>query len=161
MIKPFHPKHIPYAILAIVILVAFNFLRTMTLLLYPTRCFRKFMNFCKFRRWDILHHIMDMFQGPFKDGTEGTKDYRYFSVLYFLLRIGLGLVYVLACMTNYRNEIFLWKLLSCGMFHIFLGMNQIFLSIKPYKMIWMNRIDGLLLIVCSWCFVYYGTLASK
>ena len=144
MIKPFHSEHIPYAVLAIVILVAFNLLPTMTLLLYPTRCFRKCMDFCKFRRWYILHHIMDMFQGPFKDGTEGTRDYRYFSALYFLLRIALGLVYVLAFLTNYKNEVSLWKWLSCGMFHVFLGM--LMLSIKPYKKTWMNRVDGLLLI---------------
>ena len=144
MIKPFHSEHIPYAVLAIVILVAFNLLPTMILLLYPTRCFRKSMNFCKCRRWYILHHIMDMFQGPFKDGTEGTRDYRYFSALYFLLRIGLGLVYVLAFWINYKNEVNLWKWLSCGMFHVFLGM--LMLSIKPYKKTWMNRVDGLLLI---------------
>ena len=74
MIKPFHFKHILYAILAIVILVAFNFLPTMILLLYPTRCFRKLMYFCKFRWICFRDHA-------FKDGTEGTTDYTYFSAL--------------------------------------------------------------------------------
>ena len=158
-IKPFHSEHIPYAVLAIVILVAFNLLPTMILLLYPTRCFRKCMDFCKFRRWYILHHIMDMFQGPFKDGTEGTRDYRYFSALYFLLRIGLGLVYFSAFLNKYKNEVSLWKLLSCGMFHVFLGM--LMLSIKPYKKTWMNRVDGLLLIYVGISLIMVPSSANK
>ena len=143
MIKPFHSKHIPYAILAIVILVAFNLLPTLILLLYPTRCFRKCILFCRFRRWDILHHIMDMFQGSYKDGTEGTSDYRYFSALHLLLRSGLEILFALSFLTNYRIQLSNWKWISCGIFHVFLGM--IFLSITPYKKTWMNNIDGLFL----------------
>ena len=33
--------------------------------------------------------IMDTFQGWYKDGTEGTYDYRPLSALYMLLRMAL------------------------------------------------------------------------
>ena len=143
-IKLFHSKHIPYAILAFSIVIVFNLLPTLLLLLYPTKCFRKSIKLCKFRRWDILHHIMDIFQGSFKDGTQGTRDYRCVSALYLLLRVGLGFDYSISFLTEYKNEADLWKWLSCGMFHLFLGM--FFLSLKPYKKTWMNRVDGVVLL---------------
>ena len=46
------------------------------LLLYPIHLFRRLFICCGFRRWDILPVIMDTFQGWYKDGTEGTYDYR-------------------------------------------------------------------------------------
>ena len=54
----------------------------------------------------------------------------------------LDYFYVVAFLTEYKYGLSLWKWLSCGIFHIFLGMS--FLSIKPYKKNWMNRVDGLL-----------------
>ena len=41
----------------------------------------------------ILHTFMDVFQGPFKDGTNGTKDYRYFSGFLLLLSLVLSLTF--------------------------------------------------------------------
>ena len=57
--------------------------------------------------------------------------------------MGLGFVFIIVSLTEYKNEADLWKWLSCGMFHLFLGM--FFLSMKPYKKTWMNCVDGLLL----------------
>ena len=74
---------------------------------------------------------MDIFQGSFKDGTQGTRDYRCVSALYLLLRMGIGFVNSTMFLIEYKSESDLWKWLSCGMFHLFLGM--FFLSIKPYK----------------------------
>ena len=142
-IKPFHSKHIPYAILAFSIVIVFNLLPTLLLLLYPTKCFRKSIKLCRFRRLNILHHMMDIFQESFKDGTQGSGDFRCVSALYLLLRMAIGFVYSISFMTEYKNEADLWKWLSYGMFHLFLGM--FFLSMKPYKKTWMNCVDGLLL----------------
>ena len=76
---------------------------------------------------------------------QGTMDYRCVSALYLLLRIALGFFYVVVFLTEYRYGFSLRKWLSCGIFHIFLGM--FFLSIKPYKKTWMNHVDGLLLFL--------------
>ena len=49
------------------------------------------------KRWDILHLVMDIFQGWFKDGTCADNqhvDYRSFSALYLLLRILFASVFI-------------------------------------------------------------------
>ena len=57
------------------------------LALYPFNFFQKFLNLFLFR-WYILHTFVDSFQGCYKDGTEpGTRDCRWFSVVYFGSRI--------------------------------------------------------------------------
>ena len=58
--------------------------------------------------------------------------------------MGIGFVYSIAYFKEYKSAANLWKWLSCGIFHLFLGM--FFLSMKPYKKTWMNRVDGLLLL---------------
>ena len=139
----YHSRHIPYVILAISTTVFFILLPILILFFYPTHCFRKSMTLIRFRRWDILHNIMDVFQGPFKDGTEGTRDYRYFSAVYLLLRIGNGIYIVLVFFTNYNHEFTPVRWLVSALIHVFLGM--LFFAIKPYKKVWMNNVDGLLL----------------
>ena len=86
-IRFFHSEHIPYVVVSMSVIVIFVLLPPLLLLLYPTRLFRKCLSCCGFRRWDILHMIMDIFQGWYKDGTEGTHDYRPLSALYMVIRL--------------------------------------------------------------------------
>ena len=136
----FHSNHIPYVVLALSIIAVFVVLPPLLLLLYPTRVFRACLKFMGFRRWDILHLVMDVFQGWFKDKTENQVDYRSFSALYLLLRILFALVSI-AILLNIFNGYYYWYFI--GMFHILLGV--VFLTIKPYKKKWMNIADGLFL----------------
>jgi hypothetical protein len=92
-----------------------------------------------FRRWDILHLVMDIFQGWFKDKTENHIDYRSFSALYPLLRILFALVGIAIILNEYSR--YYWSLI--GLFHVLLG--ALFLTVKPYKKKWMNHADGLFL----------------
>ena len=94
-IRFFHSEHIPYAVLALSVIVIFVLLPPLLLLLYPTQLFRKCLNWCGFRRWDVLHLIADVFQGWYKDGTEGMPDCRALCALYMLLRIAFGGLFVL------------------------------------------------------------------
>ena len=82
----FGAAHRPYAILAISVLVLFTLMPVLLLILYPLRCFQKFLRVFPFR-WYILHTFMDSFQGCFKDGTEpDSHDCRWFASLFFLTR---------------------------------------------------------------------------
>ena len=72
-------------ILAITMFVVFIILPTVLLLAYPTRTFQKCLNCCGLRCLP-LHIFMDAFQGCYKNGTDGTRDYRYFAGLYLLFR---------------------------------------------------------------------------
>ncbi|MCG8622451.1 MAG: hypothetical protein MJE68_10710, partial [Proteobacteria bacterium] len=85
----FKIDHIPYIIVALFFLATFILLPPLLLLTYPSCLFGKLLTFCGFRRWDILQMIMDAFQGWYKDGTEGTQDYRSLSAVFMLLKIAI------------------------------------------------------------------------
>ena len=136
-IRFLHPEHIPYMVLAMFVIAVFVILPPLALLLYPTRLFRCVLTMMRFKRWDVLHMVMDVFQGWYKDGTENSLDYRPLSALYMLLRIALtcGLAAVL-----FDRIHLVWIVL--GFFHICLG--TVFFVLKPYKKKWMSHADGLL-----------------
>ncbi len=92
-IEYFGPEHLPYGILAIIMLMVFSLLPTLLLALYPFRFFQRFLNLFPVR-WHILHTFMDSFQGGYKNGTEpGTRDYRWFSTLFLSSRLIGFLIY--------------------------------------------------------------------
>ena len=61
------------------------FLPTVLLILYPTRLFRKCVSCCGFRTWHALHMFVESFQGQYKDGTNGTCDFRMVSASFLIL----------------------------------------------------------------------------
>ena len=85
-VEYFGREHLPYGILAIVMLCIFVILPVAILALYPFKFFQKFLNLFPVR-WYILHTFVDSFQGCYKDGTEpGTRDYRWFSAVFLAFR---------------------------------------------------------------------------
>ena len=80
--------HLPYALLALAVLLVFTFLPILLLCVYPCHCFQRVLN-----RYHLssqtLHTFMDTFQGGFKDGTNGTRDCRYFAAVYLIVRVAL------------------------------------------------------------------------
>ena len=88
----FGQQHLPFAILAIVVLLVFVILPVLLLIVYPFRWFQKFLNLLP-ARWYVLHTFVDSFQGCYKDGTEpGTCDFRWFASVLFLVRCLLLLI---------------------------------------------------------------------
>ena len=86
-VKYFGSEHLPFALLAILVLAIFTVLPVLILLLYPTRVFQRCLGCCS-TRWQLaLRTFADAFQGCYKDGTAGTPDWRCFSGLYLLFRI--------------------------------------------------------------------------
>ena len=145
-IRFLHSEHIPYAIFVFSVIVIFVLLPPLLLLVYPTRLFRKCLRCCGFQRWDILHPIMDVFQGWYKDGTQGTRDYRSLSALYMLIRIGfVSMVFTLHLMDIKDDGLMEW--IGPGITHICLAM--FFFIVKPYKKDWMNHADGVILVLCG------------
>ena len=76
-----------FATLAVCVLIVFIISPVLLLILYPTCFFRKYIMFCGFRSWSALRTFVEVFQGEYKDGTNGTYDLRIFSALFFILRI--------------------------------------------------------------------------
>ena len=84
----FGEAHLPYGILAIAVSIVFIVLPLLLSLLHPLRCMQTCIG-----KWPALRICLDSYQGYYKDGTEGTRDYRWFSGLYLFTRIALFLVY--------------------------------------------------------------------
>jgi hypothetical protein len=79
--------HIPYMVLATFMLFTFNMLPLFLLLLYPMQCFQLLLGKFPGVNWHPLRAFMDTFQGCYKNGTDGTRDYRYFAAINLILRI--------------------------------------------------------------------------
>ena len=79
-------RHLPFAVIAVMVMVLFTIIPVFVLILYPFRCFQKFLNLFPIR-WYILRTIVESFYGCYKDGTQpGTRDCRWFASLFFLSR---------------------------------------------------------------------------
>ena len=129
-------EYIIFAAIAVCVLAIFIISPTILLILYPTRLFRKCVTCCGFRRWHALHMFVESFQGQYKDGTNGTRDFRMASASFFILRI-LTLV-------SFYNNSSLWVsaevqsvLLVCA--------TCIYAVLRPYKHNFRNIADILTL----------------
>ena len=119
------------------VLVIFIISPTILLILYPTKLFRKCVSCCGFRRWHALHMFVESFQGEYKDGTNGTHDFRMVSASFLILRI-----LILATFHNF----ILW--FSAGkQFALLIGAACFYAIVRPYKMNFRNIVDILILTV--------------
>lgn len=80
-------QHIPYIVMATIMLFIFNMTPLFLLLFYPTKCFQLLLGCFPGVNWHPLHAFMDIFQGCYKNGTNGTKDCRCFTAFNLLIRI--------------------------------------------------------------------------
>ena len=93
-VEYFGPHHFPYGLLALVLLVIFTLLPGLLLFFYPSRFFQQLLN--KMNCNSVtLRTFVDVFQGNYKDGTNNTKDYRFFSGVFFLTRFVLMATFVI------------------------------------------------------------------
>ena len=112
--------------MGLVILVGLFFviLPLVFLVVYPMSLCQKSLNFFRVR-----HHSLDMFvscyQGYYKDGTNGTKDCRCFSVAFFFIQIVLLSMFAVT-KSNYCLSIGPGAMLTLAL--LFLS-----LAVQPYK----------------------------
>ena len=130
---PFSKEHTPYAILAIMMLIIFNFLPLVLLCVYPSRCFQKFLNCTKYQ-YRTLHVFMDTFQGCYK---ETPRDCRYFAGFYLFLRCINLMLYSLT-----KNPIYF----SLAMYLMMIALLLVAIC-RPYKHQIRNTIDTVIFLV--------------
>ena len=116
--------HAMYALLAIAILVFLVFLPTIFLLLFPFKFFHRFLDCIKIRK-QILIAFGDVFTGTFRDGSDGSMDFRCFAGLYLLLRIFILCFYYIP---SQHSEVILY--LETATCVVFGGIVMIF---RPFK----------------------------
>ena len=86
----------------VVILLVFVVLPAVLLILYPCRFCQKCLTKCRLD-FQVLHFLMNSFNGCYKNGTDGTKDCRSFASLYFITRIAVSVDYVLSTRSYYTT----------------------------------------------------------
>ena len=91
----FGRDHLPYAALALTILLVFTFFPILFLCLYPCYWFQQCLNRCHLQRHSI-NVFIDIFQGPFNNGTDGSRDCRFFSAIFLISR---AVTYICMCFT--------------------------------------------------------------
>ena len=151
----FGEKHLPFALPAIFILCTFVFLPALFLLLYPMKIFQKCLGCCG-RRLLALHAFADVLQGCYKNGTNGTRDCRYFAGLYLVLRIVLlPAVYGGSIFGFYDYMVLTVPLVTASL---------LFLLFRPYKnSSWLNIWDSFafsLYAFVVFCIMYSKYVAS-
>ena len=97
-IEYFGSEHLPYGIFAICVLTTFVLFPILLLFFYPCVFFQRLLNKLHCNSL-ALKTFMDAYQGMYKDGTNNTRDYRYFSGVFFILRTTA--IVILASMNSY------------------------------------------------------------
>lgn len=83
-----------------------------------------------------------MFQGCYKDGTEGTVDYRLLSAFFLILQIAHGGKKTVANTLLDDKKVHVFMQIFNGIFHVSMGV--LFFLLKPYKKVWMSNVDGII-----------------
>ena len=127
----FGSEHLPFALLAIFVLLTFVALPLLVLLLYPTRLLQRLLACCGMR-WYALRAFADDFQGFYKGGINGTCDYRYFAGLYLIFRI----VWISSSLINGTSYTWLIRVLFP------ITASLLFALMRPYKKRCFNILDS-------------------
>ena len=133
-------EYLAFAIPALLITFVFNILPTLLILFYPMTRFRSLLSKCKLD-FHALKFFIERFQGCYRDNSlgEGGNDMRSFSVLYFFLQLFVlaGILFV----KPLTSQQLIW--FPTGTLVLLSALLIAFC--KPYKKVYMNVLDTLLL----------------
>ena len=73
------PMHISYLLISLLQYMIFVVLPSLLLALYPTRVYRSFCRYISSRKQLAIMSFVEALNNCFRDGLNGTKDYRYFA----------------------------------------------------------------------------------
>ena len=145
-IKYFGHKHFPYGILAITVTFFFNIGPLIFTLIHPLKCFNSHLG-----KWPALRICLDSFQGYYKDGTDGTRDCRFFSSLYLIIRILLFFVYAIVKDTYYT--------FAAALLLLYASLITVFQPFKPQYKVY-NTIHALLILNLAFWNVTIASISS-
>ena len=134
--QPFRGSHILYAIIATLVTVFFNIIPIVIILLYSFPRGQLLLNLLPRSFQTAMYPFVDNFLACYKDGTNGTRNCRYFAVVYYF-----ALIASLISSAFARNTIVLgWNAYVC----ILAGM--LVAVIQPYKSKIYNTVDTVLIL---------------
>ena len=143
-IEYFGDQHLCYGIFAVFVAIFVVILPLVFLVVYPMCWFQKCLNYFGVQRQSV-DMLVNCYQGYYKDGTNGTRDYRCFSIIFFLGQIFIMMLFTI----SKSNYCFL-----LGAILIIVVMFLLF-TLQPYKeqFKFYNIIDALMLLILALVFV--------
>ena len=151
-IEYFGREHLPYATLAITVLLLFTICPILLLCLYPCRWFQQLLNRCHLQR-QALNTFIDAFQGSFKNGTDGSWDCRSFSSIFLITRVFTYLLFGVSVIVHSISGIITLLSIVVLMLCLF----------QPYQNALHNIIDAIFLTIllvlttCMWRIVDFNS----
>ena len=134
--------HLPFLVLAFGILFVFCTIPPLLLCLYPSHCMRKVFGRCRFTRSEDFVKLIDAFQDGYKNGTNGTRDYRAVSSLYATHRVSLFFFFLYLKSHDFITiEPFVLQAI------IYILTFAFYAYARPYKSTLNNNIELLLLLL--------------
>ena len=142
-VEYFGKEHLPFAILALLVFTTVFLLPLLLLLLYPCKCCQRCLTRLHLRS-HVLHTFMDAFEGSLKDGTNGTRDCRYFAAVY----LGVGFVNYIVYSINLNGYYLFMCILTC----VAVCISHI--VVQPYKLLTYNFVASTLFLILTLCAVF-------
>ena len=147
--------HLLFAIPSVLIFCVCTILPLLLLILYPIRAFRSCLS-----KWHLNSITLNIFTekvyGCYRNGLHEGRDMRYFSGLYFILRIMPFLIKLIVRLfsTYYATVTSHWYYSGTVFFAIALIVG----ITKPYKRAYMNYLD--ILILSNLAVLYYSFVSG-
>ena len=133
----FGASHIGYAVITLLLALVLIIFPVVLLLFYPFQWFQRFLHFFKLRSLP-LNTFVDAFQGCYKDGTNGTRDFRCFAALQLMLRLAFSVAFA------FTKEPFVSMFISSVGLGLYIA---VFAICRPYKEAVYNKTDIPVLMV--------------
>ena len=122
-------KNICYLVTSIMLLFFLSFIPSLLLLLYPIRKVRVLLQRLFSQRIVLkLDAFVEIFQGSFKDGLNGTRDFRIVPGLLAFMIFFVNIINFLRHKSEYENEIILLYLVIMAMISVICAYVQPFKS---------------------------------
>ena len=137
-LRYFGKGHVFYGLLSLLVFVTFVAMPVFLMFFYPMMWFQRLLTRLHLNR-ELIRSFVESFQGCYKDGTNNTRDCRYFSAVYLVLRI---LLFVLFSIT-------LTSLFYTFATILFITMAILIITIRPYKERYAiyNKVDAIMILM--------------
>ncbi len=116
--------------------------------------FRKFLSYCGPQKYHAIYVFLDTFQGHYKDGTNGTRDYRAASCISFILRIPV--YYLLTTSNSYKFSNVVQN--KSTLTFCFILTSLFYGLVQPCKRRYMNNIESTLYCAAGLILIYFGEI---
>ncbi|MCG8622574.1 MAG: hypothetical protein MJE68_11340 [Proteobacteria bacterium] len=136
VIRAYSKQHLPYLLSSTLFLTMLFALPTLLLCLYPTKILRKLLSSCVSVRWQqAIGAFVDTFQGHYKDGTNGTRDYRAASTIHLFV-----IFLIIYASAGCHRRYFILDYIQFG----FVAVSLFYSLARPCKKKYANIIQSLL-----------------